>query len=548
MRSSRPPKLLFLLLLLIATALLWRLHPAMLPQASNQAGQEQAEATPTSAPATPAMTSVETSEALTAAAATSLPTTQSVDDRPPTARLDSLVLRTRDDSGLEKMRQAAAQLGLREAGAITPLRLLLLQGDRDRLAALATTFPSEVLEYDVPVFLPEPKRSSTASGTLGQPFGAEFLDWLGVNQDNPERGDGVTVALLDTAVAATGSLSSANLRTLDLFALAQEGDYAGHGQAVASLLAGQSELVQGVAPGVNLLVIPVLDGHGIGSAFQVAEAIIAAVDAGAELISMSLGAYDSSMALRSAVEYAHNAGTVIVAAAGNDGYDQLLYPAAYPSVIAVSAVSADAAWADFSNHGPGVDIAAPGVGLYADWPGGYWVEFTGTSAAVPSVTGVIANLLAANPEMSAVDAADLVLACADDAGAPGPDDFYGAGILNAARVDQANTPGIYDAAIAAHFLNLEKGFDDFHPIDVTVQNRGTETLPTVILTLTLDGQTTTHQFADVAPGAVVTATVTVDARQLADGKTMTLTSSVETPGVTDTVPGNETRTSVLYMK
>ncbi|NLF61928.1 MAG: S8 family serine peptidase [Lentisphaerae bacterium] len=548
MRSSRPPKLLLLLLLLIAAALLRRLRSTESPQALRQPGQEQAKATPTPAP--PAMTTVKTSEELTAAAATSLPAAQSVDDRQPAARLDSLVLRVDDDSGLEAMRQAAAQLGLRVAGAIPPLRLLMLQGDRERLAALATAFPSEVLEYDVPVFLPEPKRSSTASGRLGQPFGAELLDWLGVNQDNPDRGDGVTVALLDTAVAAAGSLGNANLRTLDLFTLPQEGDYAGHGQAVASLLAGQSELVQGVAPGVKLLVIPVLDGEGTGSAFQVAEGIVAAVDAGAELISMSLGAYDNSMALRSAVEYAHQAGTVIVAAAGNDGYDQLLYPAAYPTVIAVSAVSADAAWADFSNHGPGVDIAAPGVGLYAEWPdpGGDWVEFTGTSAAVPSVTGVIANLLANNPEMSAADAADLVLDCADDAGAPGQDDFYGAGILNAARVDQANTPGIYDAAIAAHFLNLEKSFDDFHPIDVTVQNRGTETLPTVVLTLTLDGHTTTHQFVNVAPGAIVAATVTVDARQLADGKTITLTSSVETPGVTDTVPGNETRSSVLYIK
>ena len=110
---------------------------------------------------------------------------------------------------------------------------------------------------------------------------------------------------------------------------------------------------------------------------------------------------------------------------------------------------------------------------------------------------------------------------------------------------QANTPGIYDAAIDA-LPQLER-FDDFHPFDVTVQTEAQKHTPTVILTL-LDGQTTTHQFADVAPGAVVTATVTVDARQLADGKTMTLTSSVETPGVTDTVPGNETRTSVLYMK
>ncbi len=317
---------------------------------------------------------------------------------------------------------------------------------------------------------------------------------------------------------------------------------------MASLLAGQSEWVQGVSPGVNLLAIPVLDGNGGGSAFQVAQAIIAAVDAGAELISMSLGAYADSFALRTAVEYAHNAGTVIVAAAGNDGYDQLLYPAAYTTVIAVSAVSADAAWADFSNHAPGVDIAAPGVGIYADWSDGDWVEFTGTSASAPTVAGVIANMLAAHPEMDAATAANIVLACADEAGAPGQDDFYGAGILNADRVGNANTPGIYDAAVAAHFLNPEKSFDDFHPIDVTVENRGTETLPTVILTLTLDGRTSTHPFADVAPGAVVTATVTVDARQLADGKTSTLTSSVETPGVTDSVPGNETRSSVLFLK
>jgi hypothetical protein len=543
MRLSR--RAILLLILLLLAARLWPLRPARPPRAPHKPHQAATAMEPQPPqPATMTTTTANTTETAPA----DHPSKTPADGRQQAARSEGLVLRAQDDGRLEAIRQEAARLGLHVAGVIAPLRLLLLQGDREALATLALAFPNQVMEYDVPVFLPEPKRTSTASGTLGQPFGPDLLNWLGVDQSLPDRGAGVTVALLDTAVTATGSLSNTRLRSIELFALAREGDYAGHGQAVASLLAGQSEWVQGVSPGVNLLAIPVLDGNGGGSAFQVAQAIIAAVDAGAEVISMSLGTGADSLALRTAVEYAQNAGAVIVAATGNDGFNQLLFPAAYQHVIAVSAVSAEGAWADFSNHGPGVDIAAPGVGLYADWSDGEWVEFTGTSAGAPSVAGVIANLLAANHDLDAATAADIVLACADEAGAPGQDDFFGAGILNAARADNFNTPGIYDAAVTAHFLNHAKSLDDFVPVEVSAQNRGTETLPAVILTLTLDGRATTHQFDDVAPGEVVTATVTVDARQLADGKTATLTSTVETPGVTDTVPGNETRTSIVFLK
>lgn len=541
MRTNPKTILPVLLPLLLLAAVIWSLRPNQTRRAPTHRGVSESAANLATA-VDLGQTAPARVENTTAPLLKQLP---AGNDAP---RLDSLVLRGEDDASLARLRQEAARLNLHVIGAIMPLRLLNVQGDRNALAALAAAFPGQVLEYDVPVFLPEPKRSSTASGTPGQPFGPDLLNWLGVNQDIPERGAGVTVALLDTAVLPIGSLSNANLRTIDLFNLAADGEFAGHGQAVASLLAGQSDLVQGVSPGVNLLAIPVLDGSGNGSAFQVAQAIIAAVDAGAELISMSLGAYTDSATLRDAVEYAHNAGAVIVAAAGNDGYDQLLFPAAYPTVVAVSAVDADAVWADFSNHGPGVDIAAPGVGIYADWSDGEWVEFTGTSAGAPSVAGVIANLLANDADLDAQTAADIVLSRADDYGAPAEDDFYGVGILNAARTENYNMPGIYDAAATAHYLDRDKSLDDFYPIAVSAQNRGTETLPVVTLTITLDDRTSTHQFSEVAPGAVVTATVTVDARQLADGKTSTLTSSVETPGVTDTVPGNETRSSVLYLK
>ena len=115
-----------------------------------------------------------------------------------------------------------------------------------------------------------------------------------------------------------------------------------------------------------------------GDSFTLAEGIVAAVDQGAKVLSLSLGSGGEGIVLRKAVDYALKKGAVIVASAGNDALSQVTYPAAYSDVIGVSAVDAAGKLADFSNIGEGVNLAAPGIGLHSAWLDDGEVSFSGT--------------------------------------------------------------------------------------------------------------------------------------------------------------------------
>jgi hypothetical protein len=171
--------------------------------------------------------------------------------------------------------------------------------------------------------------------------------------------------------------------------------------------------------------------------------------------------------LHNAVIAATNAGSLVIAAAGNDGSTTALYPAAYPEALAVSAVGPDGQLASYSTHGSAIDIAAPG-GDIADGGGTYGVMSTvwnfvtnapsydswdGTSMATPHVSGVAALLLAQNPSLTGAQLRSRLTTWAVDAGTAGPDNLYGAGIVNARNsLTQSFAPPaklyalLYDAA------------------------------------------------------------------------------------------------------
>lgn len=137
---------------------------------------------------------------------------------------------------------------------------------------------------------------------------------------------------------------------------------------------------------------------------RVSRAIIYAINAGAQVINLSLGwppGQNSDIVFESIIE-AQRRGIIIVAAAGNDSTNALLRPCQYKGVICVAAHSPDGSMAWFTNFGYGVDIAAPGVGILSTIPTnkrsrglpGYPYDYlTGTSQATPLVTGVIAEML-----------------------------------------------------------------------------------------------------------------------------------------------------------
>lgn len=170
----------------------------------------------------------------------------------------------------------------------------------------------------------------------------------------------------------------------------------GHGTHVAGL-------VSMVAPDAGLLVYRVLDDEGHASVYAVAEAIEQAVADGADVINASFGTDDKADVLLDAVEAAHDADVVVVAAAGNTADDAEVFPAALGDVIAVGASTPEDTHAAFSSFGGWVEVYAPAVSLLSLLPDGSTAEWTGTSMAAPLTSGLAALLVGVAPDADPED-------------------------------------------------------------------------------------------------------------------------------------------------
>ncbi len=201
----------------------------------------------------------------------------------------------------------------------------------------------------------------------------------------------------------------------------------GHGTHVAGIAAAVTNNgvgVAGVAGGARLMPLKVLNANGAGTYFAIIQAIYYARDRGARILNLSLGGKADDPNLRAAVQMARSAGILVVASAGNDN-GPLLYPAAYPEVLAVAATDASDQRAGYSNYGTGVDLAAPGgtslQGVYSTLPSaGYGWKY-GTSMAAPHVSGAAALIWSVAPGLSVEQVERVLLeTCAKVGGIPYP--------------------------------------------------------------------------------------------------------------------------------
>jgi serine protease len=216
-------------------------------------------------------------------------------------------------------------------------------------------------------------------------------------------------------------------------------DDEGHGTMVAGFAAAAGNNGKGAAGAAwnaRILPVKVLNTGGSGSDADIAAGITWAVDQGADIINLSLGGPGESDVLRAAIEYATAQDVVVVAAAGNDGFPEPSYPAAFAGVVAVGATdwSGNVVW--WSNYGSWVDLVAPGYEVWstASAPGAVesYEAGYGTSFSAPLVAGVGALVRAKNPGWSQQRVGDELTGSARDAGPRGRDDFYGHGLLDAA--------------------------------------------------------------------------------------------------------------------
>ncbi len=199
-----------------------------------------------------------------------------------------------------------------------------------------------------------------------------------------------------------------------------ESDAHGHGTHCAGIAAAITNNGVGIAsmnPGsewVTVSSVKVMNYFGIGSQARIIEGIIEAVDAGADVISMSIGGRSTQLkeeAYYEAIDYADNHGVIIVAAAGNNAGDAAeIIPANSKKIITVTALDKQLKKAQFSNYitNTNYGVAAPGVSIVSSWKGGKYAAFDGTSMAAPHVSGLVAVMRSLDPDLTAKKAYNIL--------------------------------------------------------------------------------------------------------------------------------------------
>jgi subtilisin len=287
--------------------------------------------------------------------------------------------------------------------------------------------------------------------------------------DKGIRGAGVKIAVLDTGIDYNHPDLAANVKGGDNF-ISLDPDFhdywddssRSHGTHVAGIIAAirNGSGVVGVAPEAELYAVKVLDGAGFGDISSLVAGIEWAIANGMHVINISAGLVEPSLALEQACRSAWEAGILVVAAAGNTYGGPVAYPAAYDSVVAVSATDPQDAVIDLSSTGPEVNLAAPGYDVYSTASGGGYKLTRGTSQAAPHVTGVAALVLSSGTLadqdgdglLTVQDLRLRLQKTAKDLGTPGQDAVSGFGLVQA-----ATAVGIEQRQAVSATLTVTKG-------------------------------------------------------------------------------------------
>jgi subtilisin len=313
----------------------------------------------------------------------------------------------------------------------------------------------EKLKKDPKIAYIEKERIYKAADEYSDSWGVQHIGAQPVHNQNI-YGDGVKVAVLDTGIDCNHPDLVMNCRGGYDFVYGDSDpiDYNGHGTHVSGIIAAKNNGggVVGVAPNSNIYAVSVLSPYGDGQTSWIISGIEWAVDNNMNIATMSLYCDPNPYfpcedpALHAAVDNAYNSGLLLVAAGGNTNGGEVRYPAAYDSVIAVTATDENNKNAGLSPIGSEIELAAPGINVLSTVPTGSCIMCdpsgyryaSGTSMAVPHVTGVAALIISqgiadvnGDGLKNNIDVRLKLQTTARDLGVPGRDNIYGYGIVDA---------------------------------------------------------------------------------------------------------------------
>ncbi|MDW7659419.1 MAG: S8 family serine peptidase, partial [Bacillota bacterium] len=243
-------------------------------------------------------------------------------------------------------------------------------------------------------------------------------------------------------------------------------DSNGHGTAVSGIIGAETNNAEGIA-GVcwNIAIIPLLVTYPDGSLFgsDLIYALYDAADVGCKVINMSLGGSVESDAVNTAIQYAWNAGCLLIAASGNSGTNAYHYPASYEHVISVGSVGSTLAYSAFSTFNDKLDVCAPGEGIlmtFDDYYSPYsrYVTGSGTSFSAPHVAGIVALAACLDPDLTTEKLELLLSTTSQDLGAAGYDPYYGHGLIDGGQMLACLSP-VPTVSYQSHVQNI--GWQDW---------------------------------------------------------------------------------------
>ncbi|QJC98199.1 hypothetical protein HC660_37520 [Bacillus mojavensis] len=254
-------------------------------------------------------------------------------------------------------------------------------------------------------------------------------------------GKNVKIAVIDSGISPHDDLSISGGYSAVSYTSSYKDDN-GHGTHVAGIIGAKHNGygIDGVAPEAQIYAVKALDQNGSGDLQGLLKGIDWSIANGMDIVNMSLGTSSDSQILHDAMDKAYEKGVLLVAASGNDGNGKPVnYPAAYSSVVAVSATDQRNQLAAFSTTGNEVEFSAPGTDITSTYLHQYYATGSGTSQATPHAAAMFALLKQRDPGNTNVQLRALMQKNIVDLGMTGRDQQFGYGLIQykAQQADKA---------------------------------------------------------------------------------------------------------------